>query len=121
MPDRLQLDDNLFPVQAFFNAVGDTSFIQMVGYLTQGIGYSSNEAHCTFPSDLDPGDNPFEGVQFSIFEEQVTINLSDLFHYLSTACNVYARSHPTHRQELDQYLQQMRCELTGSTSPHPAL
>lgn len=105
MPTRLTIDDSrLFPVQAFFNAVGDSSFVKMIDHLTRGIGYTSDEAHCRFPSDLDPGEESFAGVRFTLFEDQVLLNKEQLRTFLTEACAAYAATHPSDRLVLDQYL-----------------
>jgi hypothetical protein len=105
MPTRLTIaDTQLFPVQAFFNAVGNSSFVEMVDHMTRGIGYTSDEAHCRFPSDLDPGEESFVGVRFALFEDQVVLNKEQLRTFLVEACAAYAAGHPSDREMLDQYL-----------------
>ena len=94
VPWRMRLDDHLFPIQAFFNAVGDAEFVRVVEHLSRGIGAGVNEADCAFPGDLDPGDEPFEGVRFSIFEESIIISTSELRGYLRFACEQYLVEHP---------------------------
>lgn len=105
MPWRMRLGDpTLFPVQAFFNAVGNGSFVQMVDCLTRGIGFTSDEAQCMFPCDLEPGDAPFEGVRFSIFEDEVVLPVASMRTYLRDACESYLESHPSERPRLEPLL-----------------
>jgi len=105
MPTRLTIAaPNLFPVQAFFNAVGNADFVRMVDHLTRGIGYTSDEAHCSFPSDLDPGEESFAGIRFALFEDQVILNREQLRAFLTEAIAAYVATHPSDRQLLDQYL-----------------
>jgi hypothetical protein len=106
MPNRINLkDERLFPVQAFFNAVSDSSFVQVVDHLTKGIGYSAEDAHCRFPADLDSGEEPFDGVRFSLFEDSVVIGMPQLHHFLTIVSNRYAESHPEDKEALNQLLQ----------------
>jgi hypothetical protein len=106
MPTRITLkDERLFPVQAFFNAIADSSLVQVVDHLTKGIGYSVHDAHCRFPADIDPGEEPFDGVRFSLFEDSVVIGMSQLHHFLAIVSNRYSESHPKDKEVLNQLLQ----------------
>lgn len=105
MPTRITLSDpKLFPIQAFFNAVSDSSFVQVVDHLTKGIGYSINVADCSFPGDLDPGEESFDGVCFSIYEDEVVISNDQLRHYLQVVCDDYTSKHPEDERVLKEYL-----------------
>ena len=108
MPDRLQLEDeSQFPIQCFFNAIGDDSFLRMLECLTNGVGYSINECHCLFPSDIDPNDISFEGIRFSLFEQSVDITNDQLETYLRLVCDDFASRYPEQRQRIDSYLGQL--------------
>ena len=105
MPSRITISDpQKFPVQAFFNAVADSSFVAMVDHLTRGIGYASNEADCSFPSDLDPGEDVFAGVRFSLFEDWVILDKEQLLAVMKEAATAYISEYPSGRQVLEQYL-----------------
>ena len=87
MPNRLTLDDeSLFPIQAFFDAVGDDSFVRVVDSLTKGVGYSINDCDCSFPDDLEPDEESFEGVRFSLFEQSIVISTEQLGQYIRLVC-----------------------------------
>ena len=86
MPNRLSLsEDRLFPVQAFFNALPDAIFQDVMTGLLRGVGASINDARCAFSSDLDPGEEPFDGVRFSLFEDQVVISEAQMREYIREA------------------------------------
>jgi hypothetical protein len=105
MPDRLKLNkDDLFPVQAFFNCIWDSSFVKIIDGLTKQIGAGVNEAHCEFPSDLDPGEPIFEGVRFSIFEDSIVISLSELREYLDIVCSQHVLLHPEDEGAINEML-----------------
>ena len=111
MPTRININDSMyFPVQALLNAVSDSSFVDFVDCLTRGIGFSSNDADCTFPGDLDPDEIPFEGVRFSLFEDEVVVSLDQLREYLTIACNSYIATHPESECNLNNYLSRGRTE-----------
>lgn len=98
VPWRLRLvDDRLFPVQAFFNAFWDDNFVEVMRGLLGGIGHSMDDAHCRFPSDLDPWEEPFEGVRFSLYEDEVIITAAELKAFVAQACVAYLAAHPEQR------------------------
>jgi hypothetical protein len=105
MPDRLSLNEGpLFPVQCFFNAISDFNFVEVIGRLLQGIGAGINDVHCTFPSDLDPWEETFVGVRFSLFEESVVVPIEQLNHFIREACHSYLASSPDKRDEIAKLL-----------------
>lgn len=105
MPTRLTLTDpNLLPIQAFFNAVGDASFLRVIECLTKGVGFSINDVDCSFPGDLDPGDESFDGVRFSLFEQRIVISTDELWHYLEIVCKAYIAGSPKDETILGEYL-----------------
>jgi CDI immunity protein len=65
--------DPEFPIQAFFNAIGDDALVDIVTHLVKRQGYSSDYCHCRFPEDLDPAEPKFEGVRFSHFNDTLVV------------------------------------------------
>lgn len=103
---RITIEDSrLFPVQAFFNAIRDDEFVVRVEELLRNIGHGyDGGVCCTFPEELDPGEEPFEGVEFSVGYEDVIIPRADFRHYLQLACYAYLESRPEDRQQLENLL-----------------
>lgn len=107
MPWRLVLQnepDELFPVQAFFNAVSDASFLRVVDSLTRGIGAGMEDAVCAFPGDLDPGEPRFDGVRFSLYEDYVVISHQRLHGYLEVVCRDFIAAHLGDREVIEVML-----------------
>ncbi|MCR9233095.1 MAG: ribonuclease toxin immunity protein CdiI [bacterium] len=73
MPIRIQLQDQLFPVQTFFNAIGDHEFWDIIHGLKNRVSYGLDVCFCEFPESLDFDEEPFEGVRFRIYEDEVII------------------------------------------------
>lgn len=108
MPDRLTIDDDiLFPVQAFFNAVSDDSFIRVMDSLTNGVGYSIYECDCSFPGDLDPGEEIFQGVRFSLFEHSVVISNQELSSYIRKVYKGFVDRFPKEQENLARILNRL--------------
>lgn len=106
MPDRLQLDKRYFPVQTFFNALSNDTFVRTIDHLLSGVGHSVNECDCSFPDDLDPDDERFEGVRFSIFEEELVISLDELRSFVIQACRSQLAIVPEQRLDIERLLGQ---------------
>lgn len=93
-----------FPVKAFFNAISNAKFIDVVKYMSLGIGYGINDTVCTFPGDLDPSDEIFEGVEFSLINEAIVVEYRTFYHYLKLACQEYLRDFPQEKSIINEYL-----------------
>ncbi|MFO0883541.1 MAG: ribonuclease toxin immunity protein CdiI [Pirellulales bacterium] len=105
MPERLRIDDDqLLPVQAFFNAIGDESFVRVIDALISGVGYAINDCDCSFPSDLDPGEEVFHGVRFSLFEQSIVISPQELARYIKTASERFIEQHPAEQENVARIL-----------------
>lgn len=107
MADRLNLTDEFFPIQTFFNALGDDSFVRAANLLLDGVGYSINDCDCSFPGDLDPDEEPFDGVRFSIFEDEVVISEASLRSYVKEACEMQLSLAPSQRSEINSILEKI--------------
>lgn len=103
--ERVADDDSLFPVQAFFNALGDATFVDTLSDLLQGVGHGVNEAHCEFPADLDPGEPPFEGVRFRLFEDEVVVSRETFERFLLAACAAQVRRCPEQHEAIARQLE----------------
>ena len=107
MSKRLELvsdRDPLFPAQAFFNALSDRTFVDALVDLLRGVGHGVNEAHCELPGDLDPGEPPFEGVRFRLFEDEVVVPRETFERFLRAACAAQVQRCPEQRAAIAQLL-----------------
>ncbi|NNC02015.1 hypothetical protein HJC10_04000 [Corallococcus exiguus] len=99
--------DRLFPVQAFFNGISGDEFIGVMRNLVAGIGCFLDVASCEFPGSLDPGEERFDGVRFSLFEEEVVVDY-DVFVRFAVAASVsHVRARPGDRAELELILAEL--------------
>lgn len=97
-------DDPLFPVQAFFNAIAASDFVETLAGLARGIGQGINVAGCEFPADLDPGEEPFEGVRCYLFEEEIVVDDHTFAKFVRLACQSHLSEHPQDRDAIDALL-----------------
>ncbi len=99
--NRLELKEkDMFPIQCFFNAISDDSFIYILRNLINGIGASINDCHCQFPEDLDPDEDTFEGVRFSIYEDERILSISELGKIINTVCEEQIKRCPQQKNEI---------------------
>lgn len=124
MPKRIDIEDapeyeRLFPVQAFFNAIDDDLFVRTVDCLTRGTGAGFNNAVCSFPGDLDEyaiavelkGKVP-DGIMFSLFEDEVVVDIPTFRRFLTLACEAYVHDHPEDRARIEELLARPQPALT---------
>lgn len=102
---RIKIKDNrLFPVQAFFNAIGDDAFVRVVKDLQRRVGTAINDCYCEFPEELDYDEEPFDGIRFSLFEDEVIISEEELNAFLKKVCSIHLIDYPEDRKELIDFL-----------------
>jgi hypothetical protein len=103
--------EKFFPVQAFFNEISDGSFIRVIDHLTRGEGYGLNVAVCTFPAHMDDyeryverAEKPLEGVEFSLFDDDVVLDVPTFRRFLTMACEAYVKKYPEDRATIEELL-----------------
>lgn len=112
MRSKLQEKDLLeqihFPVIAFFNAVPISNFMRAVEQMSVGIGTGINAVDCSFPDDVEEDEEKFDGVRFSLHDEEVILSYETFYYYLNLACKNYVDAFPDVRIELEKYLANIR-------------
>jgi len=68
------------------------------------MGTAVNGVSCRFPSDLDPGEEPFEGVQFIIYEQRICVSAEEFRIFLKMACESHIQGHRSVEQTLRELL-----------------
>ncbi|MCM3025303.1 ribonuclease toxin immunity protein CdiI [Bacillus safensis] len=101
------LRDEHFPVVAFFNAITDDSFVNVVQHLSTGVGYGINDVDCTFPNDLEPDEEPFHGVLFALHDDEVIVDYQTFYYYLEQACNTYITEYPQDKKTISEVLRKV--------------
>ncbi|MGD9171173.1 MAG: ribonuclease toxin immunity protein CdiI [Candidatus Thiodiazotropha sp.] len=91
---RVVLEDKLLPVQVFFNAIPDRSFISTLKNFEQGVGAGFNDAYCGFPGEEGYGEEPLNGIEFAIKGEEVILDYNEFYSILEKACSAYNDTHP---------------------------
>ena len=102
-------DESLWMVAAFFNEIPDRGLIEVMEAMLNGVGSGFNDVGCMFPGDLDPWEEPFEGVLFYLYsQDDVIIDEKTLYKFCEIAARPYIREHFSGWQEFDAILYQMR-------------
>ena len=104
MPTRISLPDHLLPVQALFNAAWDATFVRFLESLSRGIDCVFNDCGCEFPSGLEPGEEPFEGVRFWLFDEKVILTESEFHQILKQVGETQKKRVPEQAAQIDAIL-----------------
>ncbi|NNC15319.1 hypothetical protein D7Y27_20330 [Corallococcus sp. AB004] len=100
--------DRLFPVQAFFNAINASEFVDTYRNLLNGIGYGfEGILSCEFPGSLDPWEERFDGVRFSIYEEEVIVDYSVFVRFALTWAQAHVKAWPEDKAELEAILKDL--------------
>lgn len=98
------LRDDFFPAQAFFNSMKDRDFISVMEGFAKGVGRGFDDAVCEFPSELLSENQPFRGVKFYLFEDEVILHKLDFIEVLKKACLTYIARHPNDRIHIEELL-----------------
>ncbi|WP_133858910.1 ribonuclease toxin immunity protein CdiI [Comamonas sp. JUb58] len=98
------LCNDFFPAQAFFNSMKDRDFISTLEEFAKGIGRGFDDAVCEFPGELVSEDQPFKGVKFYLFEDEVVLSKLDFLRVLEEACLIYIARHPGDRIRIEELL-----------------
>ena len=105
---RLVLSNELFPVQAFFNAISDDSFLKTLEAFSKGVGASFDDCHCEFPNDLDPDDEPINGIQFALYDQEVVVSSDEFVGYLEKVCDKFLLEYPDKKKDVEDYLMKIK-------------
>lgn len=97
-------NDKYFPVKAFFNEISDNAFVKIIEYMSKGIGHGLNVAYCLFPGDIEPDEEPFEGVKFGVFEDEIIISYQETYNFMKEACAAYIRDFPEDEKYINKLL-----------------
>lgn len=115
MQDKISLEDHLFPVQAFFNAMPEASFLDSLRWFAQGTSVDFNGAGCEFPEELEPGDEAFSGVRFYILDEEAVLDAERFMFYLRGAAASYLERHASDALVVEALLEDIsRLRLHGA-------
>jgi len=103
-----QLESSHFPVIAFFNAIPNSNFLNVMEQFSLGVGVGINATVCNFPEDLDPDEEAFDGVMFSLHDEEVVVDNGTFLYYLEKACLVYLEDYPDKKSVIDTYFDRIK-------------
>lgn len=111
MKNPIVLKKDLFPVQAFFNAIPERSFTRVLNDFANGIGAGFDDAVCEFASEIEEGEEPYEGVKFYIFDKELIISFESFIDYLSQVCSNYLKLHPSDKVIVEELFERVKLQL----------
>ena len=117
MPEKLR------PMGSYFQTVVNrNNFVKEVNDLTKGEGDAiEGYLACTFPKQLNESDlaigEGFDGVEFSMFEDKISVNVPTFRKYLLMVCDAYLQEHPEDRAQIEEYLARSQPPLEEGALP----
>ena len=108
---RIQLEDKLFPVQAFFNIIPDRRFVDTLKAFSKGIGAGFNDVECAFPGEQEFGEEVINGIEFALHHHEVVITYNQFFSILKDVCDVFINTNKTKKDEVVTLLMEIEVTL----------
>ena len=117
------IDDRLTIIAVYFDSSEiRNNFLKEVDSLT-GAGEGNaieGVLGCTFPRQLDEYEVVnfgFDGVEFALFEDRISVDVPTFRKYLRIACEAYWSEHPESRAQLEEYLARPQPPLEDGALP----
>lgn len=116
------MPNELRPMGSYFQTIiNRNNFIQNIDTITKGLSDAiEGVSSCFFPRDLDEYEiinHGFDGVNFSLFEDEITIDVPTFRKYLRIACEAYYEVHPESRTQLEEFLSRPQPSLEEGALP----
>lgn len=98
--------EEMLPIIWFFDAISEPSFVRVIKSLTEGIGSVIEYSGCYFSSDLEPEEDPFEGILFSngAVNKEVLVDYSVALKYMDTASKSFVQEYPDRKEIISELL-----------------
>jgi hypothetical protein len=97
---RIDKNDPLRVMKEFFNTMNDFFFVSNASSLANGIGLCFEWSSCEFPDDIDGNEEPFSGVRFSYFDDEIVVSEAVFCSHLKDVCQEFLKRHPQSREQL---------------------
>src|SRR5699024_11670213 len=88
-------------------------FLDVIKQFSCGIGGGFNDAVCTFPGDLDSDETSFDGVMFSLHDEEIIVDNEMFLYYLEKACLVFVEEIPNEKSLIDTFFEKLANDLNN--------
>lgn len=109
------------PMLSYFESIiNGNNFLKEVNSLTSGNGGAiEGVSACTFPEELDEYElaigEGFDGIEFILFEDKISVDVPTFRKYLRMACEVYWTEYPESKAQLENYLARPQPPLEKDT------
>lgn len=103
---RKEVENDLLPAIDFFNAIPDHRFVEVVNFLSKGIGYTIEYCSCDFSDDLYPWEEPFEGIRFvnSALDIESILDYKIVQELLRESSHSFLKERPEYMDIINQSL-----------------
>lgn len=99
-------------VRAFFGAIPQGDFLNLLRRFSQGIGCSYNVVYCAFSSAKEDGS--LAGTTFGALEESTTLSNADFLNYLEKVCAAYLSNNPEDSAVVNERLKTIKLKFPVS-------
>jgi hypothetical protein len=97
--------DELWVVKNFFSEHDGVLFPSCIAHILSGIGYGNEYAMCTFPDSIEPDEEPFNGIRFTMYGGHTKVIDEDAFKKITIeACRRYILKNSSRRNQITEIL-----------------
>lgn len=105
----INLEDELFPVSAFFSTFPKSRWPEILQSFCQGIGWTYNDASCELPCEDLSEDEAAGGIAFSLFEDEVLLEVEQFLEIVRKVCDEYLKTNGSEKDHIESLYFQL-CE-----------
>lgn len=98
-------NDRLEIAKLFFDKF-TSGFTEALKCISSGVGYLDEYNGCYFSDQIEPEEEPFEGVKFFRMEDELVISMEEFEDLLRDACHRYIKRYPECEEEIKNILKE---------------
>ena len=107
-PPTLNSEEPIYLAKLYSNRAHTLTFLGTIEHIINGAGVVDEHAGCGFSDDREPNEEPWEGIKFFLFEEEVVLNLPEAMELLRKASLRYATLHRSRVAEVMALLKKIK-------------
>ena len=101
-------------VKMVFNIINTQSFVEDIAYFLRGEGFGNDRVYCRYPSEIEYGETPFEGIMVTadVFDDEIIVPEKDFLEFLVIACKKYISLNPETSTELEPLIEKANIKIS---------